>query len=217
MPITTASTQNNIWSLPRAATREGNKKTDQRREISSKEESFTFFILAYWILLFLTWVLEALWQAPHRWPYTKKLYPQVRELRQLGSFNWRNPYLISLAPSVGTKFFKFTFENVVSINFCFGWSLIPISQPWPSKSRLLQPPLRNSPGRIRRWSYGFSKFNRLSRSPRVTWMKKGRAIRGVLIGDLLPRMNRFKFATGSKEGNGWDEECHEGENRSECG
>ena len=60
------------------------------------------------------------------------------------------PYLISLAPSVGMKFFRFTFENVNSINFCFGWSLIPIPQPCPRKSKLLQPPSRSSPGRIRR-------------------------------------------------------------------
>ena len=128
----------------------GEKTTNLRREIFSKKVPFTLFYFS--ILHSFIPNLSVGGVVAGTTPVT--IHEEVMSLSKgIGdscAFSTDKINTSSIWRRLWDEFFRFAFENEVSINFCFGWSLILIPQPWLSKSRLLQPPLRSSPGRIRR-------------------------------------------------------------------
>ena len=112
--------------------------TNLRREIFSKKGSFTlfYFIISHSFIPNLSIGGVVAGTAP------VTIHEEVVSSSKGIGDNWALSTDEIHTSSVwrrlwGLEFFKFAFENEVSINFCFEWSPISILQPWPSKSRLL--------------------------------------------------------------------------------
>ena len=70
------------------------------------------------------------------------------------------------------------------------WSPTKIPQPWLNKSRLLRPPLKSLPSKIKKWSYG---SNKRKIGPKAIRKMKETAIEEVITEDLFLQMTRTQI------------------------